>query len=942
MKKILIFLSLVWLAVIVQAQGLDSIIVEKYYVANAADAAYSAGETNPLLAGSVTYRFYVDLKPGWNLQMAYGNSNHTLNFTTTTTFFNNDDFGGTTSGYTAGNAKKGTTMLDSWLTIGQAASNYWGVMKSEDDGAGNFVNVNGILQNNNALAGIPLTTQDGMFAGAPPAVSFIGTFDLAMDPNPNPFVGAGHSSYVNTVGSWFKLGGVVGPTALNRVLIAQITTDGALSYNLNIIIGDGIGGTENYVANAPLAGELTGPQYKLSGTLSVPSVSVTAPTVGASFPMNSAYVLAANATTPIGTIDSVAFFVGGVRVGSDNTTPFTFGWTPSVAGSVSITAKAYDSFGNSGTSSAVSANVFDPSAAFEITTASNVCTNDIFRMPVKAITATSVTNGIGVDFSLTYDQNKVRPTGIVYVGSLVTDPTWFTTSVNIIASNSADVDSINVSMYLNGTAPFNTVLSGQGNLISIEFVKTGLFNSVDSAQFAINNLVVSTATTSVTKIVTSGKYKTYRDDSFFGSLKFWKDNSVIPYDATHLITNVNGVGSNGSDTATAVTPDVSGNFTFNSLISNKINIRRDIAALTDIQSVVNSADAQLVARILVNDVNVRPTVYQLIAADVNRDGQITAGDLSQINQRSVLHQPEFVQLTASVPALDWVWIDSKTLLTDYDYRISATYPVNDNLGYSRFRVPVVGTSHQLDITGTSCPIIVPETYKGVMLGDVDGSYANIVPSSTLKSAVAEQSTVVFDFANANMSGNFVDVPVYLNSTESVHSLDLALQFNEESLTYSSVIRNAGYLNNTDYYNTDDKTLRIGSYSLKTFDTNKNLVSVRFTMISNVLNSSDLSQAKAIVNGNPAAVKVTEAKSVINPEISFRVYPNPSNGLFEIISPSAAKVELMDITGKSILFETNLDANAKKEINVSNLNSGLYMLKVSGKGFVTVKKLIINK
>ena len=74
--------------------GLEGVVVEKYYVSNAADAAGSIGV---LPVGSVTYRVYADLLPGYKFQAIYGVSTHTLKINTSTTFFNNEDRGATTA-----------------------------------------------------------------------------------------------------------------------------------------------------------------------------------------------------------------------------------------------------------------------------------------------------------------------------------------------------------------------------------------------------------------------------------------------------------------------------------------------------------------------------------------------------------------------------------------------------------------------------------------------------------------------------------------------------------------------------------------------------------------------------------------------------------------------------------------------------------------------------
>ena len=69
MKKIFLGLALLCSAAFVNAQnGLEALTVEKYYVSNATDAAGSVGT---LPTGSVTYRFFVDLLPGYTFQAAY-------------------------------------------------------------------------------------------------------------------------------------------------------------------------------------------------------------------------------------------------------------------------------------------------------------------------------------------------------------------------------------------------------------------------------------------------------------------------------------------------------------------------------------------------------------------------------------------------------------------------------------------------------------------------------------------------------------------------------------------------------------------------------------------------------------------------------------------------------------------------------------------------------
>ena len=257
LKKWALGLGITLLSSFSFAQGLQNIIVETYYVSTAADAAGSVGT---LPVGSVTYRVFVDMLPGYKFQALYGQNSplHTLSVSTTTTFFNNEDRGATTPAFTKAQAAFNSVMLDSWFSVGGAASNAMGVPKADDNGIANVVNANGILQNN-AFAGIPLTTQDGFITGTPQQVTFVG-LTTGVSPNDlgvfNDLSQTGNL-FTTTNGSIACLGGAVGPdTVTNKVLIGQFTTDGDFCFHMNIQIGTPGGGVENYVAQNQTGSEI--------------------------------------------------------------------------------------------------------------------------------------------------------------------------------------------------------------------------------------------------------------------------------------------------------------------------------------------------------------------------------------------------------------------------------------------------------------------------------------------------------------------------------------------------------------------------------------------------------------------------------------------------------------------------------------------------------------
>jgi hypothetical protein len=267
MKKLLPVLFLTFLSLGSFAQNwLDSVIVEKYYVSDGNDTSVnSTGGVLPV--GSVTYRIYVDMQPNYRFQAAFGVpgiQGHDLKIQTSTLFFNNEDRGATSPTYTKTQAKKNTVMLDSWLSVGAGCAGNFGVLKQDDDGVLTVSNSDGVLQNADPLAGIPISTQDGLLNLAPTAipqnVTFVGTTNQSVFDNQND--GTNGPLFFTDNGSWASLNGSVGPDSAttNRVLIAQITTDGILSFELNLQIGTPAGvvpaTTQQYVAKNPIGNEI--------------------------------------------------------------------------------------------------------------------------------------------------------------------------------------------------------------------------------------------------------------------------------------------------------------------------------------------------------------------------------------------------------------------------------------------------------------------------------------------------------------------------------------------------------------------------------------------------------------------------------------------------------------------------------------------------------------
>jgi hypothetical protein len=253
-SKILAFLLLVFLSVKVKCQiieqGLEGIIVEKYYVSGKDDLAANdyAGK---LRKNATTYRIFVDLLPQYRFQAAYGSKEHPLYFKTSTSFFNNTDKGGVAASLIPmRNLGKNTVMLDSWLSVGTSGELTLGIPKNDDDTSKLIEFQSGFLNNKSKCVTFSPREKDGLkYTLDMPLHTLFG-----LDSVIQTFGYKGGNEFYVDNGAWACMGkGSMGVDSLshNRVLIAQLTTDGTLEFELNLQILTPEGKVQRFVARNP-------------------------------------------------------------------------------------------------------------------------------------------------------------------------------------------------------------------------------------------------------------------------------------------------------------------------------------------------------------------------------------------------------------------------------------------------------------------------------------------------------------------------------------------------------------------------------------------------------------------------------------------------------------------------------------------------------------------
>ncbi|MEI6062321.1 MAG: T9SS type A sorting domain-containing protein [Bacteroidota bacterium] len=254
MKNLLILFLTLFIGYAHAQDAIKKVIVETYYVSDAKDATDTTG--GYLEPGSKTYRVYIQMRAGCKLLSVYGDHEHVLKISSTAAVFNNKSYGETFGkDIKQSYYHRNTVALDSYLTLGQttrkAASTYFGVLKSLDkdgsfiggvnnDGGSSLV-AGGLLSNIDALAGQALTEADGMGINANVESNWVsqGFLDILSGEDSTIFGSTKTGTAFESNDANLSNTGVMGviPDS-NQVLVAQLTTKGEISFELNVQVYD--------------------------------------------------------------------------------------------------------------------------------------------------------------------------------------------------------------------------------------------------------------------------------------------------------------------------------------------------------------------------------------------------------------------------------------------------------------------------------------------------------------------------------------------------------------------------------------------------------------------------------------------------------------------------------------------------------------------------------
>ncbi|MEP1095807.1 MAG: T9SS type A sorting domain-containing protein [Cyclobacteriaceae bacterium] len=584
---------------------------------------------------------------------------------------------------------------------------------------------------------------------------------------------------------------------------------------------------------------------------------------------------------------------------------------------------------------------------FEIPDQDVTCSNSTFMIPIEAINPVS-NEVIGMDFCVTYDTTLMTPTGDAIIGNVAHGGNPSVASSFINVNTPGEVNGL---IFFNGSAPFPSYFSGNGTVVELEFQYNGdvppgtvlpiqLCGVTESTLFNGDSLHCNESEQNITVI---------NDPSFTGTLKFWNVNGKrLLYDTLNP-TAYNATAINGSDalcndiSSTTFYPNLNGQFSYEVEEGDYFTISRDIPGsyadstnCTNMMSLINGTDQNRAMKIATLDPSFSPNVYQIIAADVNQNGRVNAADVTFISARSVMNICGFT--SNGVNSIeDWLFVDETTTNTDPSFSISAAFPMDDGVGYSRNRVPVVPDCLVTPIsTIGQCSATTEEDYVAILMGDVNGNWK----SSDGENARSEQNQLLMmDFDRMSKNGNNFEIPLVIKGTE-VEALDFNMKFNSDKISIDQVTTNSVSFNAN--FNVHGDMLLYSSYALAEEMLSGDILILRVSTYNDYKPSaSDFSSASAYVNGHP--VDITDKVELFY-EDKWNIYPIPFSGNLTVDYLGSDEVEIIvTVTNTTGQIIKNITSTSRPgfqlKLNLEEVGSGIYFMKIKTPVAEFTRKLV---
>jgi hypothetical protein len=261
-------------------------------------------------------------------------------------------------------------------------------------------------------------------------------------------------------------------------------------------------------------------------------------------------------------------------------------------------------------------------------------------------------------------------------------------------------------------------------------------------------------------------------------------------------------------------------------------------------------------------------------------------------------------------------------------------------------------SYQVNWPSTGDPYYTPEIGTRVAYYGVSGAPTLFVDSKDGTDFNSAQLQAKLDNALANPAYFLLDATKNLDGEEMTVQVNTTPYLSGAYKIYVAVVEhittgNAATNGETEFHNVMMKMMPDASGTSVNF-THDVVTSNTFSTNLTGLFIEEMDDLEVIVFIQNAATKeimqakyATQALGVnqYNAATKLKMYPNPSNGIFHVATENQVAVEVTDILGK-VVYTMNQVTN-DTTINLSNLQKGIYLAKISSSEGVQTQKIILK-
>lgn len=343
---------------------------------------------------------------------------------------------------------------------------------------------------------------------------------------------------------------------------------------------------------------------------------------------------------------------------------------------------------------------------------------------------------------------------------------------------------------------------------------------------------------------------------------------------------------------------------------------------------VSTFDLVLIQRHILG-LEVLTSPYKYIAADANKDGKITASDLTEIRKLILGVKENFTNNTS------WRFVDKNYKFVDTKNAQGEAFP-------ETYHIDRLNTDMKTD-------------FIAVKIGDINNDaqtneFANNIQTRSISQLLLSTDNVSFDM------GQTITVPVKVADLATISGMQFSLAFDNEMLSLVGI--NPGTLNVNDsnfgLNNIHNGIINVSwntGSSIK-LDANATLFTITFVTrdrgdLANLIeiNAEQLNAEAYDANDDIMSIawRVNDSKA------GFELYQNSPNPFkqtttisFNLPNAMSAHLTITDVTGKTIKSWSVQGSKGLNtvEFNQNNLPSGVLYYSVQAGDFVATKKMIV--